>query len=151
MSRDAFSTIRAAMSMPERHPEALPSVCQVALVMATFATGQTGADIRPGLSRLVELTHLDRGTVRRAIKWLEKHGEIRRVKDGRSARGNVKAQAAEFAWIGGMDGDTAAPAPAKAPAAKAPEPDRHVCREWDGFGNCTTCGAYEYDVTARAY
>lgn len=80
---DAFATIRRARSLTERHPDVTPSVVQVALTMATYADGKTGASIRPGLERLMHDTGLGRSTVLTAIAELIERGELRRERRGR--------------------------------------------------------------------
>ena len=82
METDAFSTLRRARSLHERHPHAPSSVLHVALVMATYADGRTGRNIRPGYENLARATGLHIQTVKRAIGWLERHGELWRVKEG---------------------------------------------------------------------
>jgi hypothetical protein len=101
MKPNAFTTIQRARSLRTRHPEARPSVCHVALVMATYANGKTGASIRPGVARLVESTGLHRDTVQDAIEWLVKHDELRRDKPGH------RGSAACFTYVGGkVESDT---------------------------------------------
>jgi hypothetical protein len=95
---NAFSTINAALSLHERHPDAPPSVRHVGLAMATFANGKTGTSIRPGVARLVSLTGLHSDTVQDAVEWLVERGELRRDKRGH------RRSAACFTWIGGMRG-----------------------------------------------
>ncbi len=94
---DAFATIRRARSLLGRHPDAPPSVAHVALVMATFANGRTGTSIRPGYGRVAELTGLHPQTVKRAVKWLVAHQELRRDKAAHPG------STACFTWVGGME------------------------------------------------
>jgi hypothetical protein len=70
----------------------------VALVLATYANGRTGASIRPGLELVAEVTGLSLSTIQRRVRWLEEHGELRRDKQGH------RGSAACFTYIGGKAG-----------------------------------------------
>jgi hypothetical protein len=100
---NAFSTINAARAIRERHPDATPSTAHVAIAMATFANGRSGASIRPGVANLAALTGLHPDTVQCAIQWLVARGELRRDKPGH------RGSAACFTWVGGMQGSDTPP------------------------------------------
>jgi hypothetical protein len=95
---NSFKTLRAAKSLRERHPDAPPSVCHVALVMAIYADGKSGTSIRPGFEGIIEDTGLSRTTVKAAVRWLEARGEVIRTREAR------RGSAALFMWTGGMGG-----------------------------------------------
>jgi hypothetical protein len=94
-STDAFATIRRARSLRERHPDAPLSAVLVALCLATFADGKSGTNIRPGFDLIAEITGFSVSTVQRAVRWLERHDELRRDKQGH------RGSAACFTFIGG--------------------------------------------------
>lgn len=134
---DTFATIRRARALRERHPDAPPSVCAVALLLGTYADGRTGAMIRPGFARVAEETGLHVDTVRDAIRWLEAKGELRRDKEGH------RGSAACFTYLG-VAGDVAPEATA---SPEAP-PGANVCecgRPTAGpyFHVCDKCMAAE--------
>lgn len=103
MRPNAYTTMRAARTLRERHADASPSHVAVALAMATFADGATGTMIRPGYRRVADITGLHADTVRRAIGWLVERGELRRDKDA------WRGSAACFTWVGGMVGSDTPP------------------------------------------
>lgn len=94
---DAFATIRRARSLHERYEAVPASVVAVALCLATYADGRWGTNIRPGHERVARETRLHLETVRKAIRWLEAHDELRC--DKRGARGS----AACYTWLGVVD------------------------------------------------
>jgi hypothetical protein len=100
---NAYTTMQRARALRARHPDASPSHVAIAVVMASFADGPTGTSIRPGLDRVAELTGLHRETVKRAIRWLEARGELRRDRQGH------RGSAACFSWIGGKQMPQASP------------------------------------------
>ena len=110
----AFDTIRAVRGLPQRHPDAAPSVVLVAYAMASYADGATGTNIRPGVARLASDTGLHARTVEYAIAWLVDRGEIRRDKAGH------RGSAACFSWIGGMGKAEESPQAIPMPAKRKP-------------------------------
>jgi hypothetical protein len=94
---DAFATIRRARSLRERQPDAPASTVLVALVLATYANGRTGTNIRPGLELVADLTGVTLRQVRRHVAWLEERGELRRDKEGH------RGSAACFTYLGGKE------------------------------------------------
>jgi Helix-turn-helix domain len=91
----SFDTIRRASQIRQRHPDAPPNAVLVALVMATFADGKTGASIRPSFELLAERTGLSISAIQRNVRWLERHDELRRDKQGH------RGSAACFTYVGG--------------------------------------------------
>lgn len=67
--------------------------------MATYAHGYSGTNIRPGFELLAELTGYSKSNVRRAIRWLEQHGEVERTLEGH------RGSAACFRLTGVRSGD----------------------------------------------
>jgi hypothetical protein len=96
MKRNAYTTMQAARSLRERHADASPSHVAVALALATFADGPTGAMIRPGAERIARMTGLNIQTVYRRVRWLVQRGELRRDKHA------WRVSAACYTWVGGM-------------------------------------------------
>lgn len=97
MATNGFTTINRARTLRERHPDAPPSACHVALFMATYADGKSGTSIRPGFEAIEEGTGLSRRGVQMAVRWLEDHDEIRREREAR------RGSAALFTYIGGRE------------------------------------------------
>lgn len=79
---DAFSTIRHARALRDRHPDAPRTAAHILLLLATYANGRTGSSIRPGHALIGQHTGLGRNAVRLALRWLEAHGELRCDKRG---------------------------------------------------------------------
>jgi hypothetical protein len=104
---NAYTTMQRARALRERHPDAAPSHIATALLMASFADGPSGTSIRPGLDKVADLTGLHRETVKRAVRWLEARGELRRDKQGH------RGSAACFTWIGGTEPPAPSPVDAK--------------------------------------
>jgi hypothetical protein len=117
VKRNAYTTMQRARSLRERQPDASPSLVAVALALATFADGPTGAMIRPGLNRVANITGLSARQVQRHVAWLVTRGELRRDKLA------WPGSAACYAWIGGMDATQETPI---RPECTSPGSDTHV-------------------------
>ena len=72
------------------------SVKLVALALATYATPGTGANVRPGISRLITVTGLGDSQVRRNMKALERAGLLSMVSSGSSYGRGGKGAASDY-------------------------------------------------------
>jgi len=74
--QDAFTTIRRARTIGERHDDVPAYAALVALHIATYADGPTGRNIRPGNERISCETGLSVRSVARGLEWLVEHDEV---------------------------------------------------------------------------
>jgi hypothetical protein len=86
--RDLFRSNRHALEIRERAPGASPTAAHVLLVLAHFADGHDGTNIRPGNERVAAITGKSLPVIERAIRELLDLGELIRV-NGSAHRGSA--------------------------------------------------------------
>jgi Helix-turn-helix domain len=147
----AFDVIRWARDVRRRHPDLSPAAAHVYLVMATYADGRTGGDIRPSYATVADLTGHHMLTVRRAVHRLIALGELERVGGG-NGRGSAalfripmpKKEVLQMAPSGVRKGgatSTSHQPDQSAPASPAPHD------ELGSAMSCATCGDRAVSVT----
>lgn len=85
---DAFRAIRHGAELLDREPGASPTAAHVLLVLATFADGHDGRNIRPTNERVAAITGKSVRVVERAISELIELGELVRT-NGPAHRGSA--------------------------------------------------------------
>src|SRR3954453_7724204 len=88
MGRDPFRAAKRALELREREPEASPTAAHVLIVLAYFADGDDGTNIRPTNERVAAITGKSVRVVERAIAELLERGELIRV-NGAAHRGSA--------------------------------------------------------------
>ena len=153
---DAFTTIRHARDLKRRHPKAPRSAAHVLLVLATYANGRTGSNIRPGHELVEEHVGLERNAVRLAIQWLIEHGELRRDKPGHNGsaahytipldavgtptQAPTSAVGARGEASRGSYASPLQPEQEEGPAGPSPAGPHSAEPEPDAFRKCPKCG-----------
>jgi hypothetical protein len=95
MARDAFRSMRHAFELLEREPAASQTAAHVFGVLAFFADGYDGTNIRPTNERVAAITGRSVRVVERAIAELLDLGELIRV-NGSAHRGSAACYRLNF-------------------------------------------------------